>query len=51
MTVKMTKELGQIMDAQNDKLEVLNHKRGCFLSSFQAGADSSILEGAHLTGH
>ena len=26
MTVKMTKELGQIMDAQNDKLEVLNQQ-------------------------
>ena len=26
MTVKMTKELGQIMYAQNDKLEVLNQQ-------------------------
>ena len=30
--------------------EIISSKRGCFLSSFQAGADSSVLEGARLTG-
>lgn len=37
--------------AQGSLMEIISSKRGCFFSSFQAGADSSILEGAHLTGH
>jgi len=32
-------------------MEIISSKRGCFLSSFQAGSDSGILMGAHLTGH